>query len=255
VTVPRVATLSTWTAAALALLTGAPSVGYAQTVGYTGSLSFVGGTYPTASVDAAYIFNSVDVTGGPIRAAVTVPLMRVESTPTADLTGTAAPPSTTTGFGDPLVRVDFTVTEDRARGYQFTVAGAAKLPMVDAETGRGTGEADYAFGGSAFAAIGRTSLMADVLFWKYGDPEGVDFEDTLSYSLGVARTIGTGRWSLFSSIGGFSSGFAGSPPPLALNVGLLTLVGGHQSLAITASVGLNDSSGDFSIGTSWRIGR
>jgi hypothetical protein len=225
-------------------------------VGYTGSLYVVRGTYPAERVESVYFFNGVDVSGGPIRAAVTLPLLRVETTPAAEVPGvTPAAPFTSAGIGDPLVRVDVNLLNDRARGLQVALAGAVKVPVVGADTGRGTGEADYGIGGSAFATLDRTSVMADVLFWKYGDPEGIDFQDTLSYSVGVARAVGSGRYSALASIGGFSSGLGGATPPLALNVGILALVGRRQSLAVTASIGLNESSSDFSIGTSWRIAR
>jgi hypothetical protein len=83
----------------------------------------------------------------------------------------------------------------------------------------------------------------------------VDYVDTVSYSVGVGQIIGNGRWSTLVSVAGFSAGIEGAPPPLALNVALMTLVGRQQSLAVSASIGLTESSTDFSVGTSWRIGR
>jgi Putative MetA-pathway of phenol degradation len=252
-----------WPGRPLALLAGvcwltlvvAP-VASAQSVGYAASLYAVRGTYPTARVDSVYVFNEVDVSGGPVRVAVTVPFLKIETTPTtANADGTDVLVGTNTGIGDPLARLDFRVVNDRQRVLHVALVGAVKLPVVDVSSGRGTGEVDYAVGATAFRAVYRTSLMADVLFWKYGDPAGIDFTDTWSYSLGVAQVLGSGKWSAVASFGGFSTGVGGLPPPLALNLGVLTLVGRHQSVAVTASFGLNESSSDFSVGTSWRISR
>lgn len=84
-------------------------------------------------------------------------------------------------------------------------------------------------------------------------PRGVDFEDTLSYSVGVGRVLGASRWSAMVSLAGFSKGLEGAAAPVQLNAALLTLISRRQSIAVSAGIGLNDSSGGFSLGTSWRI--
>lgn len=253
---PR-AHLAAAAAGACGALALSASVAVAQTFGYTASLNGVRGSYPTERVDGVYVFNSVDITGGPVRVAVTVPWMRVETAPSDAIAGSTGPTraATNTGIGDPLIRLDLRVVNDRARSLQLGVAAGVKLPVVGASTGRGTGETDYAVGANGFKTIRRTSIMADALFWKYGDPSGADLTDTWSYSVGAAQVLGSGRWSVLASIAGFSAGVGDLPPPVALNIGILTLVGRRQSLAVTASIGLNDSSSDVSVGTSWRISR
>ena len=244
---------------ALVLLAAAVPAG-AQEIGYTGSVFVTRGTY---AVDAdpetsVYLFNTVDVASGPFRAAVSVPWVRQRTTGLVTDPATGAVQEltqTVTGFADPLVRVDVRLLDDRARGWQAGVAGSVKLPVVDAATGRGSGEADYAGGGTVFKTFAGASVFGDVLFWKYGDPEGMDFEDMLSYSVGVGRVLGGGQWSTMISLSGFSRGLAGAAAPLQLNVAVLTLPGRFQSLAVTGGVGLNDTSGGLSIGTSWRIAR
>lgn len=227
----------------------------AQTVGFTGALYGVRGTFPTERVNSVYVFTAGDATVGPVRVMATVPFVRVSTTPDATATSTSAMSTTSAGVGDPLVRVDVRFVDDRRRRVQVGLAGALKVPIVDAATGRGTGETDYGLGGTAVTTMRRTSLMADVLYWTYGDPEGSDFTDAWSYSVGAARVVGGGRSSVTASLGGFSSGVGGAPPPVALTVGLLTLVQRGQSLALTASVGLTDSSSDVSVGASWRLTR
>jgi hypothetical protein len=145
--------------------------------------------------------------------------------------------------------------DDASRPLQVAVVGSGKMPVVDVDSRLGTCEMDVAAGGSLFRAMGGTSLFADLLFWKYGDPEGVDFEDTLSYSVGFGRLLGASRWSAMVSLAGFSKGLEGAAAPVQLNAALLTLISRRQSIATSAGFGLNDSSGGFSLGTSWRISR
>jgi hypothetical protein len=239
--------------ATLATVSGAS----AQTIGYSSGVSSVRGTYPTDRIESVYVFNSVDLSTGPIRTSASVPFVRQRSTPDAlvPLVPGTVVGGTTTGFGDPLVRLDVRVIDARDHRIQVTVAGSAKLGMVSADSGLGTGASDYAGGGSFLTVAGGTTLLVDALFWKYGDPEGIDFKDSVSYSVGVGRALGHSRWSALVSLAGFSASIEGLPPPLQLNVGVLTLTGRGQSVAISAGVGLNAGSSDFSVGASWRIQR
>ena len=241
---------------ALALACAAPAA--AQDFGYTASFFVAHTGTPTETYDSAYVFNSVDLTSGPLRFTLSVPWTRqhlVTEDRVSIVDGSLIPGTDTvaTGFGDPLARADVRLVDDWSRALQVSVVGSVKMPVVDAAAGLGTGETDFGVGVSAFKGAGRTSVLIDAVYWKYGDPEGVDFEDALSYSVGVARMVGSGRWSTMASLSGFTSAPAGMSPPVQLNLGVLSLVGRRQSLAISAGFGLTDSAGDFSIGTSWRI--
>lgn len=247
---------------ALLALAGADTPAAAQGVGYTGSVYVARTTYPAATPDRATsvsLFNSVDVTAGPVRLAVSIPWIRRETTFTEGVidpvTGIAGLEGTSTGFGDPFIRVDVRVLNDRTHDVDVRIAGSVKPALVDPEDGLGTGEVDVAAGGSIAKGIGRSSIFADVLFWKYGDPEGIDFEDSLSYGVGISRLLGSGRWSVMGSLFGFSQGIAGAAPPLQANIAFLLLANRHQSLAFTTGVDLTGDSEGVSFATSWRISR
>ena len=232
--------------------------GWAQDIGYTIGTSLVRGTDAAVPMDSAYVFNGVDLSIGPVRVSASVPFIRqravaveppiVQPVATGDATGEPV-----SGFGDPLIRMDVRVFDAHDHQLQVSAAGSVKPPIVNPADGLGTGVADYAVGGAVLGFTQGTSVMIDVLYWKYGDPVGVDFTDSFSYGLGIGRVIGHSGWSALVSLSGFSSGAAGAPPPLQLSIGALTLTGRGQSLAITAGIGLNSGSGDFSVGASWRI--
>jgi len=238
-----------WCAAVL----GTASPGQAQTIGYTASVFVARSTYETERATSVYVFNGVDVSQGPVRLSASIPVIRQRITPLEPVIDPTVPaPRTNAGFGDPLIRLDVRVVDDQRQNLQVGLAVSVKPAMVDPADGLGTGVADYAAGVSAFKAMGPTMVLADALYWKYGDPEGVDFEDSLSYSIGIGRTLGTGRWSTIASLAGFSP-VGDASPPLLLTIGVMTLSGRSQSFAITAGFGLTSSATDFSIGTSWRI--
>jgi hypothetical protein len=249
-------------AVAVACSLAGATAAQAQDVGYTASLYLSRVTFPdeTDRATSIYLFNSVDLATGPVRVSISVPLVHRRSTftdATVDATSgsTGEFTETTTGVADPLIRVDLRVLDDRTRGLQLGVAASVKPPLARADGGLGTGEMDVGIGGSMFTGRGNTSLFADLLFWKYGDPEGVDFQDSLSYSVGFGRIIGGSRWSAMAALGGFSRGIDGEAGPLQLNITMLALASRRQSVAVTTGIGLNDAARGFSIGTSWRISR
>ena len=232
---------------------GVASGGRAQTIGYTASVFVTQSTYDTERVTSLYFFNGVDITGRALRLSASVPLIRQGTALVAPQTDpTTSVPPTSSGFGDPLIRLDVRVVDDRRHNLQIGVAGSVKPAIVNAANGLGTGVADFGAGATAFRAMGRTTLMADAMFWKYGDPEGADFQNSLAYSFGVGRMLGSGKWSAIVSLAGFSP-IGDAPPQLLLTASVMTLAGRNQSLAITAGFGLTSSASDFSIGTSWRI--
>lgn len=113
-----------WCAAVL----GAPLPGHAQTFGYTASVFVARSTYEIERATSLYLFNGVDVSGGPVRLSASIPLIRQRITPLASLADpTVVPaPRTNAGFGDPLIRLDVRVVDDRPRDLQIGVAGSVK---------------------------------------------------------------------------------------------------------------------------------
>jgi hypothetical protein len=199
---------------------------------------------------SVYFFNSVDLTHGPLQVSISLPLIRQE-TMSFDPTRSG----TRSGLGDPLVRVDARVLNYDDGRLQVRLTGAWKPSLVDSTDGLGSGETDVAAGASVFAAVGRTTLFADAMYWKFGDPVGVDFTDAVSYSVGAGRMLGGGRWSTLLSLSGFSNGIGDATPPLQLGVAVLAVTGRRQSAAISAGVNLTDHAGDLTVGISWRIVR
>ncbi len=218
----------------------------AQTVGFSTAV-YAARTSGLTRLDSLFVFPGIDVTAGPVRAALTVPVVRTTSE------SSDGSVSTTSGAGDPLLRLDVRVLE-RGHGTRMTLAAAAKPAIVDPETGRGTGQSDAAIGATVVHPVASGALIADVMYWRYGDPEGVDFPDAWAYSLGTTRTLGI-NWSILGAVSGFTAALPGESRPVSFTLGLLRMLHRRQSVSVTASLGANDSAGDFSIGASWRIVR
>ena len=111
-----------------AILLGAASSGSAQTVGYSSSVFVARTTFETEQFDAVYVFNSVDITGGPFRLVASVPFIHQRVTSADSMVDPAAPSTlvTNTGFGDPLIRLDVRLVDDWSRRLQVGVSGSVK---------------------------------------------------------------------------------------------------------------------------------
>lgn len=229
-----------------ALAAGTPAS--AQEFGYTAGIFAGRSQFVTDEVTSLYFFNSIDVTHGPLQASISLPLILQRTTSPA-----LTEPDTLSGFGDPLLRLDARILNRDAGRLQFRVAGAWKPSLVSSDSGLGTGETDVGVGGSVFSAIGRTTLFADAMYWKYGDPDGVDFENAVSWSVGAGRMLGAGRWSALMSLSGFSEGIGDESPPVQLGIAVLAQTGRRHSVAVSAGVNLTGASRDPVIGVSWRI--
>jgi len=231
-----------------ALAGGTPAS--AQEFGYTAGVFAGRSHFVTDEISSLYFFNSIDVTHGPLQASISLPLVLQRTTSPA-----LSEAETLSGFGDPLLRLDARILNHDAGRLQFRVAGAWKPSLVNSDSGLGTGETDVGVGGSVFSAIGRTTLFADAMYWKYGDPDGVDFENAVSWSVGAGRMLGAGRWSALMSLSGFSAGIGDESPPVQLGIAVLATTGTHHSAALSAGVNLAGNAGDLTIGVSWRIAR
>jgi hypothetical protein len=66
----------------------------------------------------------------------------------------------------------------------------AKLPTASAETGLGTGQADYWVGADVSTSVGGIIPFAGISYTRVGDPEGFELRDTISGQAGAALRLG-----------------------------------------------------------------
>jgi hypothetical protein len=107
-----------------------------------------------------------------------------------------------TGVGDPLVRGDVEILRDTASRPSLRLHAAAKLPLMDPGDGFSTGEWDVGSGISLAKRVGHNAVFADVAYWRFGDPPGLELKDAVAYSAAYGRTMPNGRWSIMASVSG-----------------------------------------------------
>ncbi len=155
---------------------------------------------------------------------------------------------------DLLLKVSYTVLEERDFVPEIAPYVKIKFPTADSDRGLGTGEFDETIG------VDLSKRLIDGLFGfvtlSYtfvGDPPGTNFRDSFGWSVGPAYSIGP--LSLFTFLDGSTAISPGQSDPLELRVGAEYRL--TRALKFTGAVtrGLSNGSADWggSLGFTFRF--
>lgn len=168
----------------------------------------------------------------------------------------AAPGALELHVGDPVLQVETGVTVGARGTTRVGASLLAKLPFADPATGVGTGRFDYGAGLSFSTATARTFVFADLAHWVLGDLSDLPLRDLTSASLGAGLTFGEmGRVSTLASVSGATAIVDNVDAPLAAGLSIGLAVREHRFVTFGASVGLSESSPDWSVSLGWRVSR
>lgn len=156
------------------------------------------------------------------------------------------------GVGDPTFRVDVDLVPSGRGNVTVTLSGQVKAPVASPEQGFGTGQWD---GGGALSVGGRagsTLLFGELGYWVLGDMPDLQLQNPVSYSVGVGQSLGDGRVSLLASLSGYSRIVVDTDPPLDVGGAIGYRLGEGRSLSLGVTIGLSDSSPDFTVSAGWQ---
>lgn len=243
----------------------------AQTLNYSGSLQYSTGEYFLAERSNSLFFtNALGLSAGRLRVSGSVPLI-LQSSPWLVYTGGATgsvgvagamegagsevivdtASQQQLGLGDPMLYAGFELLRGPGSPLSVRLTGAVKAPMGNVERGFSTGAWDYAAGLSLSGVLGGTMLFADVAYWVFGDPPGLEYRDPVAYSLGFGRPLIGGKLGLMASVLGYTEVIEGVAPPAQASLSLSYLIDWSRSLMGGVSFGLTDSSPDIAFSLGW----
>jgi hypothetical protein len=156
--------------------------------------------------------------------------------------------------GDPLVSALVEIYSGLGFVHSVSLKGAAKAPLRSLESGVGTGEWDFGAGGSLVVGRGRALAIGDVSYWSFGDLPELELKGSVLYSVGVSRSILDSQGSLMLSLAGASRVIDTVDAPLSAGLGFLYMPREGRAVSLGASVGLSESSPDFSTWAGWTFG-
>jgi hypothetical protein len=157
------------------------------------------------------------------------------------------------GVGDPLLRADIAMVGGRAQRYSVALSATVKTPIANADHGFGTGEWDSAGGMTGRYAAGNYTGAASVFYWWMGDPDGVDFENPVAYSVSAFRLLGGSRFSAGVSVSGFTRIARGTDGFRQLGTTVMYVPDASRSLSAGLSFGLSDTAPDFGVSIGWGL--
>ena len=155
---------------------------------------------------------------------------------------------TTCGMGDISVRGRYYVLDERGWLPTIAVRGHVKAPTANGERGLGTGRPDEGVGLEVSRSIGGGLMaMVDGGYTIIGQPDGIEFNNTWWYDIGLGQSIAGGLVDLSAFFEEYQSivpGLSGSREVLAA---LSLKVPGGWRLQVTGEAGLSDGAPDHGV--------
>ncbi len=250
-----------------------------QKINYAGSLQFATGDYLFLDrTNSIYLFNGISLSGGRFRASAGIPLI-YQNSPWVSHGGTGMIPTggpehkevgrggrgggislpdtttwSTVGIGDPLLRADVELFEEKSMMPSLRFGVSVKAPVADVDLGFGTGEWDYGGGVSIAKRIRGSTLLVDMTYWVLGDLEELELENPVVYGVSLGRTLYGGKTSVLLSFSGSSRIMEGLDPPVQLGLGVGYSLKSGSSILGSVGFGITETTPDFSISLGWQIG-
>ena len=156
--------------------------------------------------------------------------------------------------GDPLFGLGVEVYSGFGLVRSFRLDGRVKAPVTELGEGSGTGEWDYAGGASLTAAMGPALVFLDGTYWWIGDLPELELLNSLSYGLGVAVPWPDRHVSFLVGVSGSSKTVPSADVPLSVDGSVGVGVGDEGFFSAGLSLGLTESSPDFTIQAGYSLG-
>ncbi len=123
------------------------------------------------------------------------------------------------GVGDLLLKVSYTVLEERDFVPEIAPYVKIKFPTADSDRGLGTGEFDETIGVDlSKRLIERLYGYLSLSYTFVGDPPGTDFRNSFGWSVGAAYSV-TPPLAVFAFLEGSTAISPGQSDPVELRVG------------------------------------
>ena len=260
----------------------------AQSLSYVGGLQYATGDFIfTQRTWSTSLSNGLSWSAGRVRTSASVPLVLQPTgwlqyngagmmVPTGGITGSGGRPTSSgsamgngmnggsmtpsgdmpfsqIGIGDPVGRIDVALSQGNAEYPVLSLVGAVKAPLADVGRGFGTGRWDVGGGLSSALIVGGTSVLADAVYWRLGNPAGASLRNAVAYALSVGRALSRSPWSVLGTVSGASSLWTGLEAPVQAGMGIGYLLESGSSVFVTAAAGLTRTAPAVSTGLGWRV--
>ncbi|BDQ04331.1 hypothetical protein [Ignavibacterium sp.] len=152
-----------------------------------------------------------------------------------------------TGIGDMYLYGSYTFVKETNSLPAFSSDGFVKFPTASPSLNIGTGKYDFNLAVSARKFIGTFLFYVQTGYLFLGNSSEDSIENPITFSAGVGNNFGGGNHLLLIEYDSYSTIVPGFASPKQLSVGYTYLINSGLGYTMIGSVGLNNSTSDYTI--------
>lgn len=151
------------------------------------------------------------------------------------------------GIGDMYVYGSYTLIKETNTLPALSTDGFVKFPTASPSLNIGTGKFDFNLAMSARKFIGTFSFYVQTGYLFLGNSTDANIENPITFSTGIGYNFGGGNHFLLIEYDSYSTVVTGFASPKQLSLGYTYLISTKLSYTMIGSVGLNNSTSDFTV--------
>lgn len=163
------------------------------------------------------------------------------------MNGSEGMSSLNAGIGDMYLYGSYTLIKETNSFPAFSTDGFVKFPTASSSLNIGTGKFDFNLAASARKFIGTFSFFVQTGYLFLGNSSDANIENPITFSAGIGNNLGGGNHLLLIEYDSYSTVVTGFASPKQLSLGYTYLISSKLGYTMIGSVGLNNSTSDYTI--------
>jgi hypothetical protein len=151
------------------------------------------------------------------------------------------------GLGDLYINGSFTVLDDSDLLPILSFDGYIKIPTATNDLGIGTGEFDYQIALGVKKYFNKISIYGQFGYLLFGSENNDEIQNPVTITLGVGYLFGANRHSVLVGYDSYTTIIKGLSSPQQLAIGYNYLISPRVLISSILSVGLNDTTSDYTL--------
>lgn len=152
-----------------------------------------------------------------------------------------------TGIGDMFLYGSYTFVKETNSLPAFSSDGFIKFPTASPSLSIGTGKYDFNLAVSARKFIGTFLLYLQTGYLFLGNSSEDNIKNPITFSAGIGNNFGGGNHLLLIEYDSYSTIVTGVASPKQLSLGYTYLINSNLGYTMIGSVGLSNSTSDYTI--------
>ena len=158
------------------------------------------------------------------------------------------------GIGDMYLFGSYNILKETTSFPGIFTDGFVKFPTASSSLNIGTGEFDFNLAVSARKFINTFSFYVQIGYLFLGNADQSNIKNPITVSVGIGNSFGNGNHLLMLGYDSYSTIVAGFASPKQISLGYTYLISSKLSYLMIGSVGLNNSTSDYTLSAGFNFG-